>query len=171
MRKFAVSVAVAVAAGVAFGGATLASGKNPGGSGGHHGGRTFTIYAPTAPNRIASVPVTAGQFSLGDRIVFSDDLFTSKGGKSLGYDGGVCTVARIADATTGSGVLECEVTFSLPGGQIATQALNTLTNGNLLGTQVGAITGGTGKYQNAKGQIAVKFLSNTEAFITFFLNG
>lgn len=164
------AIAVAVAAGVAFGAATLASGKNTAGSGDRHGGRTFTIYAPTAANRIAEVPVTAGQFSLGDRIVFSDDLFTSKGGTSLGYDGGVCTVVRIANAATGSGVLECEVTFSLPGGQIATQALDTLTNGNLLGTQVGAITGGTGKYRGAKGQIAVKFLSNTEAYITFLLN-
>jgi hypothetical protein len=167
MRRFGVLVAVAV--GVAFGAAALASGENVRGSGKRHGGRAFTIYAPTAPGRFAFVPVTPNQFSLGDRVVFSDDLFTSKGGASLGSDGGVCTVTRIADAATGSGTLECEVTFSLPGGQIATQALNTLTNGNLTGTQRGAITGGTGRYRGATGEIAIKFLSNTEAYVTFVL--
>jgi hypothetical protein len=171
MRKLGIAVAVAAAAGMAFGGTTLASGDNLGGSDHEHGGRTFTIYAPTAANRVAFVPVTAGQFSLGDRTVFSDDLFTTKGGESLGYDGGVCTVTRIEDAASGSGVLECEVTFSLPGGQITTQALNTLTNGNLTGTQPGAITGGTGDYRGATGEIAVKFLSNTEAYVTFHLDG
>ncbi|HYZ80298.1 MAG TPA: hypothetical protein VE571_03465 [Solirubrobacteraceae bacterium] len=161
---------MAVAVGVAFGTAALASGEKVRGSAKRHGPRTFTIYAPTAPGRFAFLPVTPGQFSLGARDVFSDDLFTSKGGKSLGSDGGVCTVTRVADASTASGTLECEVTFSLPGGQIATQALTTITNGNLTGTQPGAITGGTGRYHGASGQILVKFLSNTEAYVTFVLD-
>jgi hypothetical protein len=167
MRKF--GVLVAVTAGVAFGTAALASGEKVRGSGKRHGARIFTIYAPTAPGRFALLPVTPGEFSLGARDVFSDDLFTSKGGRSLGSDGGVCTVTRVADASTGSGTLECEVTFSLPGGQIATQALNTVTNGNLSGTQPGAITGGTGRYRGATGEIVVKFLSSTEADVTFVL--
>jgi len=45
-----------------------------------------------------------------------------------------------------------------------------LTNGNLTGTQPGAITGGTGRYRNATGQISVAFLSTTEANVTFFLD-
>ena len=109
----------------------------------------------------------AGTFSLGDRVAFSDDLFTSKGGRTLGTDGGACTVTRVTDAATGSGVLLCEVTFSLPGGDIETQALNTLTNGGFVGTQAGSITGGTGKYRHASGQLSIKFLSPTEATITF----
>jgi len=170
MRKFGIAVAVAVVIAVTFGGATLASGDNGGRSDSHHGDHTFTIYAPTAADLIAFVPVTSGKFSLGDRTVFSDDLFTSKGGKSLGIDGGVCTVVRITDATTASGTLQCEVTFSLPEGQITTQELHTLTNGNLTGTQPGAITGGTGKYRNATGEVSVQFLSTTEAYVTFFLD-
>jgi hypothetical protein len=170
MRKFGIAAAVVVVAGVISGGATLASGDNGEGSGNDDGGKTFTIYAPTAANRIAFLPVTAGTFSLGDRTVFSDDLFTSKGGKSLGIDGGVCTVVRITDAASASGVLECHITFLLPKGQITTQELHTLTNGSLTGTQPGAITGGTGKYRNASGQVSVKFLSTTEAYVTFFLD-
>ena len=170
MRKVWSVAAVAVVAALTFGGATLASGDSRKGSSNHHGGRAFTVQALTAANRLALVPVTAGKFSLGDRTVFSDDLFTSKGGKSLGIDGGVCTVVRITDAASASGVLECEVTFSLPGGQIATQALNTLTNATFIGTQTGAITGGTGKYRKATGQFSVRFLSATEANVTFFLD-
>ena len=168
MHKFRITLVATTAVALAIGVAALASGKQVKS---HHrqGDRTFTIYAPTAANRLALVPVTKGQFSLGDRTVFSDDLFTSKGGHSLGTDGGVCTVTRIADASTGSGTLECEVTFSLPGGQITSQALNTLTSGNLVGTQLGAITGGTGVYRGATGELAVRFLSNTEAYITFHL--
>jgi hypothetical protein len=171
MRKFGIAAALVVVAAMTFGSATLASGD----SGKrvrtqHDGPRPFTVYARTAANGIALLPVVSGQFSLGDRTVFSDDLFSSKGGKSLGSDGGVCTVVRITDAASASGVLECEVTFSLPDGQIATQALNTLTNGNFTGTQPGAITGGTGKYRNATGQIEIKFLSTTEAYVTFILD-
>jgi hypothetical protein len=71
------------------------------------------------------------------------------------------------DAATGSGVLLCAVTFSLPGGDIETQALNTLTNGGFSGTKAGSITGGTGKYRHVSGQLSIKFLSPTEATITF----
>jgi hypothetical protein len=82
----------------------------------------------------------------------------------------VPTAVRVTNAATASGVLQCLVTFSLPGGQITTQALNTVTNGQFTtGTQTGAITGGTGRYRDASGQFAVDVLSETEANITFFL--
>jgi hypothetical protein len=48
--------------------------------------------------------------------------------------------------------------------------LHTLTHGQLAGTQPGAITGGTGKYHNARGRVSVRFLSTTEAYVTFRLN-
>lgn len=79
-------------------------------------------------------------------------------------------MVRIIDAASASGVLQCEITFSLPAGRIATQALITQTNGSLTGIQPAAITGGTGQYRNATGQIATTFLSLTEAYVTFFLN-
>jgi hypothetical protein len=43
-------------------------------------------------------------------------------------------------------------------GQIATQALNTLTNGAFTaGAQTGAITGGTGKHRDAEGRSRSRF--------------
>jgi allene oxide cyclase-like protein len=162
MRRLAVAVLIAVVVGLIFAGATFAGGDHGGG----HRGLTFF----STENALSLLPVTAGKFSLGDRVVFADDLFTAKGGTQVGTDGGQCTVVRVTDAATGSGVLQCLVTFSLPGGQITTQALNTLTNGGFAGAQTGAITGGTGKYRDAAGQFTVEFLSGGETNIAFFLD-
>ena len=167
MRKTAVVIA-ALAIGLVAGGATLA-GAAPKGK--HHGGKTLKIYAATAPNGLAPIPVEPGKFSLGDRVALNDVLRTHKGGKQIGRDGGACVTVRVIDASTATGVLECEVTFSLPGGDIATQALNTLEKGAFSGVQTGAITGGTGKYRKARGELSLKFLTPDEANITFHLAG
>jgi hypothetical protein len=145
-------------------GATLAAAKSPAK---HHTQRELTIHTVTPQDGLAVLPGQPGTFSLGDRVAFSDDVFTSKGGKPLGTDGGACTVTRVTNPATDSGVLLCVVTFSLPGGDIETQALNTLTSGGFVGTQSASITGGTGKYRHASGQLSIKFLSPTEATITF----
>jgi hypothetical protein len=166
MRRFAGAAVMVAVVGLAGAGATFAGADRGAGDG--HGHRGLTFFA--TENAFAMVPVTAGTFSLGDRVVFSDDLFTAKGGTQVGTDGGECTVVRVTDAATGSGVLQCLVTFSLPGGQITTQALNTLTNGGFAGTQTGAITGGTGRYRDAGGQFSVEFLSAGETSLTFFVD-
>ena len=163
MRRLALIAAVLVLC-LTAAGAAFAAAKGPAK---HHSQRKLTIYTVTPKDGLAVLAGQAGAFSLGDRVAFSDDLFTSKGGTTLGTDGGACTVTRVTDAATGSGVLLCDVTFSLPGGDIETQALNTLTNGGFIGTQAGSITGGTGKYRHASGQLSIKFLSPTEATITF----
>jgi hypothetical protein len=163
MRRLAIGAVAVAAIGLAGAGATLAGADR-----GHGHNRGLTVYS--TENALAIVPVTAGKFSIGDRAVFSDDLFASKGGAQVGTDGGECTVVRITDATAGSGVLQCLVTFSLRGGQITTQALNTLTNGGFAGTQTGAITGGTGRYRDAGGEFTVEFLSGGAANVTFFLD-
>jgi hypothetical protein len=162
MRRLAFAALVTVVVGLASAGATFAGADHG------HGHRGLTFFS--TENALAPLPVVAGKFSLGDRVVFSDDLFTAKGGAQVGTDGGQCTVVRVTDAAAGSGVLQCLVTFSLPGGQITTQALNTLTNGGFAGAQTGAITGGTGKYRDAGGQFTVEFLSGGETNLTFFLD-
>jgi hypothetical protein len=91
-------------------------------------------------------------FGLGDQAVFSDELLTAPNGHSAGFDGGVCTVVRVDDAATGSGILQCLVTTSLKGGTITTQSLETVKNLTPTGAEVAAITGGTGRFQFARGQ-------------------
>jgi hypothetical protein len=103
------------------------------------------------------------------KTVFSDDLLTSRNGSTVGFDGGVCTVVRVTDAKAQTGTLQCVVTFQLGNRQIASQGLVELTNGHLTGTQTAAITGGTGPFATADGTVAVQFLSDTEANITFVI--
>jgi hypothetical protein len=156
--KFAIAALVAVV--LAAIGAGLASGSEG-------TGRTFTVFSKTV--QFAAIDLGDKGPSLGDQFVFSDDLFTEKGGAGAGFDGGVCTVVR-RDETAKTDTVQCAVTFSLKGGQIATQALLTLTNGNFTGTQTGPVTGGSGEFRGASGEVSVTFFSNDEANITFDLD-
>jgi hypothetical protein len=161
--RFAVSAAAALA--VAVAGAGIASATaSPGGD--THG-RTFTVFSKTV--QFAGIDLGASGPSLGDQAVFSDDLFTQKGGSNVGSDGGVCTTVR--HETSGKDTVQCAVTFSFQGGQIATQALLTLQNGSFSGTQTGPVTGGSGAFRGAGGEVTVEFLSDDEANITFNLDG
>jgi hypothetical protein len=164
MRRFGIAVIAAVM--VTFGGVALANSRS-GASSDDERGEVIELYAPTV--QFAFIDLGDKGFSLGDQFVFSDDLLTEKGGKHVGFDGGVCTVVRVTDAKAQSGNTQCLVTFSLSDGQITTQDLHTLTNGNLTGTQPGAITGGTGRFREARGDLDVAFASNTEATITLSL--
>jgi hypothetical protein len=131
-------------------------------------GQTFTVFAKT----VQFAPIDLGDSgpSLGDQFVLSDDLFTERGGTNVGFDGGVCTLVR-RDTSAGTDTVQCAVTFSFSGGQIATQALLTLENGEFTGSQTGPVTGGSGAYRDADGEVTVEFLSQDEANITFSLGG
>ena len=103
--------------------------------------------------------------SVGDEDVFSDDVLTKRNGAKVGVDGGVCTVVRVTNPSTRSGLAQCLITFSLNGGEITTQTLQ--PNGQATGTATGAITGGTGRYRNAHGIYVVNFVSAAAANVTF----
>jgi hypothetical protein len=162
MRRFA--GAAVVAAVMVFAITALASGSpgsRPVHSARHHAGKTLRLYAPTVQLKLLDLDDPG--FGLGDEAVFSDDLLTAPNGKTVGFDGGVCTVVRVKDAGTQAGVLQCLVTYSLPHGQVTTQALTDTAGGGLAGTQLAAITGGTGRYRNARGQATIEFLNGGAA--------
>ena len=143
-------------------------GERADGDQGH--GKTITFYAPTVQFKLIDLGDTG--FSLGDESVFSDDLLTAPNGETLGFDGGTCTVVRVKDAKTQTGTVQCLVTFSLRDGQITTQSLSDVANGGLSGTQPAAITGGTGRYRNARGQAAIEFINGgAAANITLSIRG
>jgi hypothetical protein len=77
MRRLAVAALVAVVVALAGAGATFAGADH---GHGKRGGLTFF----STENALALLPVVAGKFSLGDRVVFSDDVFTAKGGTQVG---------------------------------------------------------------------------------------
>jgi hypothetical protein len=100
--------------------------------------------------------------SLGDQLVFTEDLF--RRGQEVGTLGGVCTVTGLEPAV--SITFQCLATASLPAGQITVQGLVTFspeTEGQPFRI---AITGGTGAYRTAHGQVTVVETA-TEDRLTF----
>lgn len=83
--------------------------------------------------------------SLGDVQILNDRLVNRRG-KVVGHDGGVCTVTSLDPPET-----NCTITFSLPGGQITTQFLNSPPPRKLA-----PITGGTKRYRSAHGDLVLK---------------
>jgi hypothetical protein len=97
--------------------------------------------------------------ALGDQIVFTNKLL--KGDTEVGHEGAVCTVTSAERQEA-----QCVATFSLRGGQITAQALIHL--GDLTPYAV-AITGGSGKYEGAEGEIEVQPVSQDSGIHIFHL--
>jgi hypothetical protein len=95
--------------------------------------------------------------SLGDQIVFSTKL--KRGGKQVGHAGIVCTIVSLEREE-----VQCVATFWFRGGQITGQAL---VGG--VPTFVSPITGGSGKYSGAEGEIQIRQVSQTKEILTFHL--
>jgi hypothetical protein len=162
MRKYIIVAATALM--LASGGVAWASGDPTEVSGRTGADRKIAVTGKTTQLNLLDLGDQG--FTLGDQIAFSDDLLSKPSGKPAGLDGGVCTLIRVINADAQTGTVQCLITYSLKGGQVTTQGLLTLTNGGFLGTQVAAITGGTGPYGNARGESTLEFVRPGELTIT-----
>ncbi|MCX5124503.1 hypothetical protein OG898_14850 [Streptomyces sp. NBC_00193] len=106
-----------------------------------------------------------GPAAQGDRTVFRSILF-DKDGQQVGETGGSCTTTRVDNG----GAETCAVTYSLPGGQITAQGF---VFGHLVPGPPpafdNAITGGTGKYDRARGSIHAETIAPGERRFTIDL--
>lgn len=118
--------------------------------------RTIRLVSITTEE--AFVDVGDEDFSLGDQFVFSTNLH--KGGSKVGRLGVVCTFVGVEREEA-----QCVATAHLPGGQIAVQGL--LAGGPT--KFVFPITGGSGKYEGAEGEIHVRQVSETKEILTLHL--
>jgi Dirigent-like protein len=102
--------------------------------------------------------------SKGDVTVFRDELRRS--GKVVGHDGGACTITALDPTAPPSAQLQltCNVTFQIPGGTITTQGLATNAPVKPL-----VITGGTGAYLGAKGEVTLTEFGNDTGSVVFHL--
>ena len=93
-------------------------------------------------------------FSQGDQFVFSNDLLRK--GKKIGEDGGMCLVTRLT--AEGAATFKCVGSNVLPGGQITVQGIVTYGPGEEVKSEpyFFAITGGTGRYKTARGQVKIE---------------
>jgi hypothetical protein len=83
--------------------------------------------------------------SVGDRFEFTSQLLNN--GDEIGHQGAACTVLSVRP--NGDDTFVCTGTWALPGGIITAQAYQP-ASGHGGGV---AITGGTGIYRDARGQI------------------
>ena len=97
-------------------------------------------------------------FGLGDRVALQQGLWQD--GKSVGELGVDCVVIDL-DGQTGV-TMQCLATASLPDGQIAGQGLIGFTADEVQRFSL-AVTGGTGDYRTARGEIRVEERSDEGA--------
>jgi hypothetical protein len=96
--------------------------------------------------------------SLGDQFIFTDKLL--KGGKEVGHAGVVCTVISVE-----RGEAQCVATAWFRDGQITAQALVSFAEG----PPAFPITGGSGKYVGAEGEVHSRPVSETKEILIFRL--
>jgi hypothetical protein len=93
----------------------------------------------------------------GDQFIFAGDVFDRPGGMFLGTTGGSCTTLTGNDE---AGQKTCNGTFNLAGGQIVLQGV---VDTAALFVRIEAvplsIVGGSGMYQNARGDGTVQFVA------------
>ena len=121
--------------------------------------RPRTIHLVAITTEQNALDLGASGFSQGDEFVFHDVL-KNEDGHHVGDDGGVCTITSLTLQQ-----VNCVVTLWLPGGQIASQGLNT----NSAKVFTAPITGGSGIYRNVRGQIVVHQVTPIKALITLEL--
>ena len=111
-------------------------------------------------SHLVDVAPTDGPPSLGDTLVFTENLF--RDGRRVGFDTGVCTVAR---AEHRPGAFQCQAIARIGGDQLTAQGLAFDQPSNVF-----AITGGTGRWRNAGGQAVSREISQTEEELTFYIS-
>lgn len=137
---------------LAVSGITAASASSPSTSSSHRGdGRSVEVIHLISRTAQES-PEGEEPPALGDQFAFSDNLFQR--GRQVGILGGVGTVVRMDEAAA-SITVQLVVTAQLRQGQITTQGLVTFTEEGAGGPFRLAITGGTGAYRTAHGEVIV----------------
>jgi hypothetical protein len=148
MRKLLVGTTGAAALCLAFGPVLAASAGTA-----VTGSQTIGLVARQVSAVLVPVP---GQ--TGDQLVFTESL--TRNGASYGHDAIHRVIVTAADAI-------CVGAFQLPGGQLTIAGDAGSVNSHRSKTV--AVTGGTGRYQGARGQLTVKDRSDTVSVDTFQL--
>jgi hypothetical protein len=126
------------------------------GASAHDNGKAFEVTGKAiAPPTM--IDLGAPGDSVGDQQIISMDVF--KGAKRIGESHVVCVTVR-------AGIAQCDNVTNLPGGQIVATGLVTDAQEETSPfTQ--AITGGTGVYRNAHGQLTVSEAGPQPATLKF----
>jgi allene oxide cyclase len=110
----------------------------------HGAGATIHVVEHAVTD--TEIPTGGGKDVKGNILTFNNPVFDAADKKQVGHDEGFCT--RIAPAR---GIWECLWTTFLKGGQITVQGPFYDTRNSVL-----SITGGTGVYRSARGEMVLK---------------
>jgi hypothetical protein len=111
-----------------------------------------TLHLAGKITQHAALDLGTPGFSQGDEFLISGPLFNQGGTQQVGHFGGYIVVVKTGPKATGEGL----VTFRLSGGQITFQGLQPFVPPPALGPPFqSAVNGGTGVFQNARGQATV----------------
>jgi hypothetical protein len=128
--------------------------------------REESVVLDLVAKEVAETFVDLGDkdFSQADQFVFTNDLF--RGDTRIGKDGGVCTVTNLT--AEGATSIYCSGSNALPGGEVVVQGLVDYAPGEEIKKEPYSlsITGGTGKYRNARGEAIFNELSTKEFRVT-----
>lgn len=127
-----------------------------------HGHRTSTVVAVEKGTAVNMVDVPPADSALGDQLIGTGDLI-GRDGRKLGTSSfvGISTDAepRTAELLT--------FVYELPGGKITTAGTAKLSASGPVFDERFAITGGTGTYRNASGEVRVLQETVERAKVTF----
>ncbi len=141
LRKLLTTGGVGALVAMAIGGVSFAAASNEGGA------RTITVIEKTTSQQF--VDVGASGFSVGDEFVFASQFWNTDQTRQVGSNQGYC-VALSAQ------IAHCAGTASLRGGTIEYGG----TTNQTAQTFTIAITGGTGSFVHAEGQVTIHNLNS-----------
>jgi allene oxide cyclase len=152
-RNLVLGLALCAAGVVALGSVAGASGDH---KGKNHSTKITVVERALTDTVVDNLPADD---SVGDTLAFGNDLFDKTDTKLVGTDQGSCVRTVVGKS------YECSWTNSLKGGQIVVQ-------GPFLdaGDSVLAITGGTGKYRDARGTMDLHAIDATHFLFTFHVH-
>ena len=117
-----------------------------------------TIRVVSIQEEVESLDLGAEGESIGDQFIFTSKLL--KGGEQVGHDGVVCTIVSLERQEA-----QCVATAWFSGGQITVQGLISFAED----PPALPITGGSGKYEGAEGELHIRPVSETKEVLTFHL--
>jgi hypothetical protein len=121
-----------------------------------------TLRFVAKSDQLAEIDLGKKGPSLGDKFVFSDNL-SSRHDRDAGELNGECTATHLKGKAA---TMQCLVTASLDDGDVTTQGV---VQSNRRRATL-AVTGGTGDYTGASGEVRVRFVSDTKSIIKLYLD-